>query len=164
MIQKKGFTLVELLIVIALLGFLSVFGLSLFQGSQRRARDSRRKGDLKEITKVLEMYANDASVYPSASVTGEIIGCAGTIALPVACTWGGSWINGVTYMQRLPKDPYGTSYCYEVDSNSKKWYKLYARLESTDDVDFDDSLVCGGVSGQYTYVLISPNITPTPTP
>jgi len=161
--HRKGFTLIELLVVIMLLGFLSVLGLSSFQGSQKRARDSRRKGDLKEITKTLEMYANDANGYPDASVTGNIVGCSGSGAEPVACSWGSPWAKGVTYMQKLPKDPSNISYCYEVDPIYKKWYKLYAHLESTDDTNYDDTLVCGGVSGRYTYVLLSPNITPTPT-
>jgi len=159
--RSYGFTLIELLIVIALLGFLSITGLSLFQGSQKRTRDSRRKTDLGQLTKALEMYANDTGGYP-ASTGGKIMGCAGTT--PTACEWGSTWVRGATYMQKLPKDPGSGSYCYELDSGGGKWYKLYAKLESTDDADYNaDLLLCAG-SKTYTYVLLSPNIVPTPKP
>ena len=158
-----GFSLIELLIVIALLGFLSITGLSLFQGSQKRTRDSRRKTELQQLTKELEMYANDYSGYPS-STGGKIMGCAGTGTDPVACTWGSAWVRGSTYTQKLPKDPGSGSYCYERDAASGKWYKLYAKLEGTDDADYnsDVNLLCAGE--KYTYVVLSPNITPTPKP
>jgi len=161
--QCHGFTLIELLIVIGLLGLLSITGLSLFQGSQKRTRDSRRKTDLQQVVKALEMYANDTGGYP-ASTGGNIMGCAGSGVDPIACTWGSAWVRGATYMQKLPKDPTSGSYCYERDSSAGKWYKLYAKLESTDDADYNaDLLLCAG-SKTYTYVLLSPNITPTPKP
>ncbi len=160
---RNGFTLVELLIVMVLLGFLSVWSLSMFQGSRKRTSDSRRKADLKEIAKSIEMYANDAGIYPQAAPDGRIMGCQGSGTEPVACSWGNAWAKGTTYMQKLPEDPAGAPYCYEVDGLGK-WYKLYARLESTDDTAYDDSLICAGISGTYTYVLLSPNLTPTPTP
>ena len=164
--KYRGFTLIELLIVIMLLGFLSISGLSLFQGSQKRARDSRRKSDLSQIAKALEMYANDYGGYPGIGFggsgdAGKIMGC-GTAASASVCNWGSAWTRVTTYMQRLPKDPGSGSYCYVRDPSAGKWYKLYANLERTDDPDYDASLTCASQS--YTYVLISSNITPTPTP
>jgi len=161
--QKKptGFTLIELLVVIVLLGFLSITGVSMYQGSQQRGRDMRRKTDLAQIAKSLEMYANDWGYPDSKSVgveTGKIIGCSnGTI-----CQWGSAWTRGSIYMQKLPKDPGNGTYCYQKDPSSGKWYKLYANLERTDDPDYNDSLTCAGTA--YTYVLYSANITPTPAP
>lgn len=161
--KKCGFTLVELLIVIVLLGFLSITGLSLFQGSQKRGRDSRRKTDLSQVAKALEMYANDYG-YPAAdfSTGGNIMGCSST---GTACTWGGVWSRSVgnsttVYMQKLPKDPGGGTYCYK---QVPKGYMLYATLDRTEDPDYNAGLTCGDAS-TYTYVLLSSNITPTPTP
>ncbi|MFA5103138.1 MAG: type II secretion system protein GspG [Candidatus Thermoplasmatota archaeon] len=155
--KNTGFTLIELLMVIALLAVLSILGFPMFQGSQKRSRDSRRKTDLQQITKALEMYANDTGSYPSSS-GGKIVGCTGTLA--TSCSWGSAWVRNTTYMQKLPKDPSsGVSYCYEKAS---KYYKLYAKIERTDDPDYDEKLSCGGAP--YTYVLLSPNITPTPKP
>lgn len=157
--NNRGFTLIELLIVISLLGFLSLTGLSLFQGSQRRSRDVRRRADLAQIAKALEMYANDYSSYPQAD-SGRIKGCTGTPE--TTCEWGGVWARGATYMQKLPKDPAGGLYCYE---KAGKGYKLFAKQERTDDPGYDPHLSCAGSAlGIYTYVLLSPNLTPTPTP
>jgi prepilin-type N-terminal cleavage/methylation domain-containing protein len=164
--RQVGFTLIELLIVIALLGFLSITGLSMFQGSQKRARDNRRKNDLGQIAKALEMYANDYDYgYPVSIVntveTGKIVGCGETTTPATACNWGTAWVRGVTYMQKLPKDPGSGSYCYQKVSSG---YKLFAKLESPDDADYnsDVNLICAGV--KYSYVLLSSNITPTPKP
>ena len=165
--RQTGFTLIELLIVIVLLGFLSITGLSMFQGSIKRGRDARRKTDLSQIAKALEMYANDSITgYPeskfNAVETGKIVGCVGT--LPTACEWGGVWSRGSIYMQKLPKDPGSGSYCYQ---KTTKGYMLYAKLERTEDPDYnsDPNLKCPAITGEkYTYFIYSTNITPTPVP
>lgn len=61
----NGFTLVELLIVIALIGVLTVIGFTSYENTQRVARDSRRVSDLKTIQNALEAYNSDNSgAYP----------------------------------------------------------------------------------------------------
>ena len=54
----KGFTLIELLIVIAILGGLATMVVVGFPAAQRRARDARRRTDLKQYQVALETYAN----------------------------------------------------------------------------------------------------------
>jgi type II secretion system protein G len=159
--KKTGFTLVELLIVIVLLGVLSVLGMSLYTGSQIRARDTRRKTDLSQIASALEMYALDVGDYP-ASDNGKIKGCGSSTAL-AACEWNMLWSRTVVgtpetivYMQKLPKDPSRFTYCY---TKLAKGYKLYANLEGTDDLDRVAPVACG--SGTYTYVYRSTNLLPT---
>jgi general secretion pathway protein G len=61
----RGFTLIELLVVITILGILSGLVLSNMPGARERARDAKRKSDLKEIQKALQMYKQDHnSQYP----------------------------------------------------------------------------------------------------
>ncbi|MBI3443634.1 type II secretion system protein [Candidatus Woesebacteria bacterium] len=63
--KPKGFTIIELLIVMAILGALSVVVVVSFRGSQARARDSQRKSDIKEYASSLEKFANlKADKYP----------------------------------------------------------------------------------------------------
>jgi type II secretion system protein G len=152
--RKNGFTLVELLIVIALLGVLSLIGLSMYQGSQNRANNGKRKTDLLQLSKALEMYANDYG-YPAADA-GRIAGCSTTAE---ACPWGTQWsrIVGDTsavYMQRLPKDPGNGSYCYE---KTAKGYKLFAILEG-EDAEKLTSLVSCNNQTIYNYVVRSSNL------
>lgn len=71
----RGFTLMELLIVIALIGILISISVAAYTTAQKRTRDSRRQGDLKALQNALEQYnsANSGSypagTYPNLSTT-----------------------------------------------------------------------------------------------
>lgn len=56
--KKSGFTLVELLIVVAIIGVLSVVGLTAYSGVQQKARDTKRRADIDAIAKVMESKYN----------------------------------------------------------------------------------------------------------
>lgn len=63
--NKKGFTLVELLIVAAILGVMATFVIIQFRGVQASARDAKRKSDIKQYAILLEVYANrNNGTYP----------------------------------------------------------------------------------------------------
>jgi len=84
---KRAFTLIELLLVIALIGLLSSFGVYSYQNSQKSARDTQRKSDLDAIKKGLESFTSDT---------------AGAAKYPRTIT--ASLVQG-NYMQKLPTDP-----------------------------------------------------------
>jgi len=73
--NKKGFTLVELLVVIIVISILSGVVLSVVNvtGMRARARDSQRKSDLSKIASALELYYTDNRTYPPSSATGAWI-------------------------------------------------------------------------------------------
>lgn len=56
--KKNGFTLIELMVVIAIIGILSVVGIAIYGNAQKGVRDSRRKGDIDAIAKALEQNYN----------------------------------------------------------------------------------------------------------
>ncbi|KUK79545.1 MAG: hypothetical protein XD95_0310 [Microgenomates bacterium 39_7] len=64
--KRSGFTLLELLIVITIIGILTSLAMVSYSSAQRRARDSQRQADLKAIQNALEQYyADHDGNYPS---------------------------------------------------------------------------------------------------
>ncbi|MCL4366524.1 type II secretion system GspH family protein [Patescibacteria group bacterium] len=53
-LHERGFTLIEMLVVIAVMGILAVMGIAIYSGIQQRARDSKRKADIDAIAKAYE--------------------------------------------------------------------------------------------------------------
>ena len=134
-VQKNGFTMIELLVVIVILGILSVIGLSSLGSAQVKARDSRRKTDLRTIGDSLELYYNDFGRYPASDGNGVIMGCG--VAAAEACSSGVIWQNsdnGTTYMVQMPEDPGGGRYYY-ITSPTGSYFQIYARLENNRDRD-----------------------------
>ena len=62
--MKKGFTLVELLVVISIIGVLSAILMVNFVGTRERARDSQKIQDMNTIKNALRLYYNDFQSYP----------------------------------------------------------------------------------------------------
>jgi len=62
--KNKGFTLMELLVVMTIMAVLMGLALVSYQGARRTARDGKRKSDLEEIRGALEMYRTDLDAYP----------------------------------------------------------------------------------------------------
>jgi general secretion pathway protein G len=70
-----GFTLIELLVVISIIGLLAGMVLVSMSGVRAQARDTRRKADLFELAKALEMYYQRLTQL--AQIQGKARGCAG---------------------------------------------------------------------------------------
>lgn len=64
--RKSGFTLVELLVVISIIGVLSALAVANFVGARNRASDTSLKNDLRQLKTALQLYYNDNQVYPAA--------------------------------------------------------------------------------------------------
>jgi len=141
--KQFGFSLIELLVAILILGVLAMVGLASFVSSQKKARDAVRKHDLTEVQKAIEMYQADHGLYP-------------LLDLP----WGNEFNDPAhpetLYMKKLPKDPLsGQRYCYQTGDEGDS-YQVYANLENTNDPVAKLSATCGGRS--YNFGLSSPNI------
>lgn len=63
--KQAGFTIVELLIVIVVIGILAAIVITTFVGVQKRARDSERKTDLNSMSSQIEVYFADSGKYPT---------------------------------------------------------------------------------------------------
>ena len=65
---RRGFTLVELLVVIGIIGILIGLSVVAFQATRVSARDAKRKADIHIIRNALDAYYMDHGKYPSVSV------------------------------------------------------------------------------------------------
>jgi type II secretion system protein G len=138
--KNKGFTLVELLVVMAILGVLVTLVAGGFRTAQMRGRDSKRKSDLKEIANALEVFYSDYNKYPDAN-GGQIQACPYDPSEGSGdCGWGASeFTDGKTiYFKTIPKDPVSSqNYVYRVqliaDNANNQKYQLFARLENPED-------------------------------
>ncbi len=62
---RRGFTLIEILVVVALLGLIASIILVSISNSRMKARDARRIADLREVMKALDLYCNENGQYPA---------------------------------------------------------------------------------------------------
>ncbi len=63
--RNQGFTIVELLIVIVVIGILALLVITTYSGIQAKARNSKRQSDLKSIQTQLEAFFSQNGYYPS---------------------------------------------------------------------------------------------------
>lgn len=94
--QEKGFTFVELLVVITIIGVIFASGIVAFTSITTRSRDTRRRSDLEAIRQSLEMCRSLAGVYPSAIYDAGGISCSPT---------------GPILMSVVPTDPKPSDSC-----------------------------------------------------
>ena len=94
--RTKAFTLIELLIVVAIIGILAAIAVPNFLNAQIRAKYSRCLSDMKACQTALEMYGIDKGKVPP-----NTLGGAGN-------EWGLSKVltTPVAYISSLPKDPF----------------------------------------------------------
>jgi type II secretion system protein G len=64
MLLKKAFTLIELLIVVAIIAILAAIAVPNFLEAQTRSKVSRTKADMRSVSVALEAYATDNNRYP----------------------------------------------------------------------------------------------------
>lgn len=131
--HSSGFTLVELLVAITIIGVLSSIVAMGYAGQLKKARDGKRKADLENIRSALEIYRSDCGAYPTSG------------AFPFGTAFNDC--HGNQDMATVPNDPSGGNYSY-VQSSSNS-YSLCANLE-----------VCSGcptnLCSSYNYKVTNP--------
>lgn len=114
--KKRGFTTVEVLVVIAVLVLLASVVLANMQQVRMKGRDAQRMSDMENIQLALRLYKDAYGKYPTGALltgteynSGIVIGDGGTLDTLL-----------LPYMTKVPSDPLGTSgvtYKYWYDSD-----------------------------------------------
>lgn len=132
--STQGFTLVEILVVMMIIGVIASMLLVNFQDARTRSRDSVRKADLRQVKSALQLYYNDYQQFPDSN-GGSILGCG--VGAGGQCSWGGAFAaDGTTYMNALPLDPLNSGdYVYEYTNVDADTYTLSVSLENASDQD-----------------------------
>ncbi|MCF7835909.1 MAG: type II secretion system GspH family protein [Candidatus Marinimicrobia bacterium] len=126
--KNSGFTIIEMLVVLAIIAMLSSIALSMFQDSKARSRDAKREEDMKDIQNGLNLYATNNQRYPEC-LEDVIDGATDCLSLAMIA-------SGL--MKGTPTDPIGRGsgsscggaereYCYVSDGFS---YTLRYALET----------------------------------
>ncbi|OGM28439.1 hypothetical protein A2962_04760 [Candidatus Woesebacteria bacterium RIFCSPLOWO2_01_FULL_39_61] len=161
-----GFTLIELLIVMAVIGGLATIFVARFPGSQRRARDTLRKNDLRQYQSGLEVYANrNNGFYPSRTTDVQ--------ADTTLCTTDLGLGSGDCSADPRDGDSICTSglcrYFFRSDGTCAlggpcaRNYFLYARLEQPQDTTTPIWFVCSnGESGEVATIPVAGAVCPVP--
>lgn len=139
--RQKGFTLVELLVAIGIIGILSSIAVVSVSNVRAKARDAKRIGDVKQVQTALESYFNDRNAYP-ATAQAELGGANAAvfcghkgIANAAVYDFQAAPANKapcdeVTYLNPVPKNPTpgGKSYAYAAVGGDS--YTIKFTLES----------------------------------
>jgi len=137
--KNKGFTLIELLVVIAIIGILAAIGLSALTSARAKARDAKRKSDLREVSTAVELYYADHGRYPDSTASPSVSSFSTLI----------TYLKANSYLSKDIADPLTPSrqYCYGVSESPATmqglYYRMGAQLEVTSDTSMQND---GGVS------------------
>lgn len=104
--QQRGFTLLEVMVVIVIIGLLATLVLPRVLGRQDQAMIAKAKVDVQALATALKMYKLDNFAYPSTEQGLEAL-----IKQPTGEPVAKNWKQG-GYIERLPTDPWGYPYQY----------------------------------------------------
>lgn len=103
---SRGFTLIEVMIVVVILGILAAVVVPKIMDRPDQARVTAAKQDIAQLMQALKLYRLDNQTYPTTDQ-----GLQALVARPASAPVPPNWKNG-GYIERLPKDPWGNDYQY----------------------------------------------------
>lgn len=147
--SRRAFTLVELLVVIAIIGLLSSVAMVSLNSARLQSRDVKRKADLLQISKAVEMYAN-ANGYLPRNMAGWC-----TYISNAANSWGADFQADLSpYLSKTPLDPTMQNqvgdYFYK-NSDNRLQYVLCANLEKPTGNSYNYSACTNGAVYNYLH-------------
>ena len=156
--KGKGFTLIELMVVIAIILILALIAIPAYRNMQDRARKSRVQSDLRTLANALQMFYTDWNQYPvmatagrledkSGNAGGELTGNNGSVNKSGQISATGE-AGPIHYIEKLPIDPFdpnAESYYYCSDETGTK-YVMWSKTSAPDEYIYRDSVGNAGVT------------------
>jgi len=103
---SRGFTLIEIMVVVVIMGILAALIVPKLMGRTDDARIIAAKQDIATVMQALKLYKLDNQRYPSTEQSLQAL-----IAKPTTGPAADGWKTG-GYVDKLPKDPWGNPYQY----------------------------------------------------
>jgi prepilin-type N-terminal cleavage/methylation domain-containing protein len=138
--KQSGFTIVELLIVIVVIGILAGLVITTFNGIQQKARDTQRETDIKALHAQVEAFWAQKGYYPSLTDMNDRA-AAGFVATNLKGLDAGAFKDPKGASVNLVAAPAANSFAYavvnaagtscEADDTTCAKYTLTATLEGT---------------------------------
>ena len=116
--KNAGFTLIEVMVVVVILGILAAIVVPRIMSSPEKARLVKVKQDILAIQNALDLYKLDNAVYPSTEQGLQALVTKPTTP-PVPRDW-----KSDGYLQEVPQDPWGEAYQYENNDEQLKIYSF----------------------------------------
>ncbi len=114
---QRGFTLIEIMVVVVILGILVAFAVPNILDNPEQARMTKVKHDLRTIEQALDMYRMDNFRYPTTDQ-----GLQALVEQPTSPPEPRNW---KPYMRSLPKDPWGGEYQYLAPDDAGGRVRVY---------------------------------------
>jgi general secretion pathway protein G len=113
-LNKDGFTLIELMIVVVILGLLATIVMPRILGRPEQARRMKAKVDIRNIESALALFKTDTGRFPTTSEGLEVL----------VTDTGIKGYNKDGYLDKVPLDPWGNRYIYLSPGVHSKDYDL----------------------------------------
>jgi prepilin-type N-terminal cleavage/methylation domain-containing protein len=106
--RQRGFALIELLVVVAIIGILAAIALALYTNIQQRVRTAKAEADARALATAVSVYAAHVGNLPTAlnQLTGQVTNGANSVAGP--------------FILALPNPPAGWA-AYSYTANTATW-------------------------------------------
>ena len=132
--NQDGFTLIEIMVVILILGLLATIVVQSLRGAADKAKRTKAQADIAEFKTALDRFYLDNGYYPTTDQ-----GLPSLVSPPTSGRIPSNYESG-GYIERVPRDPWGSNYFYQSDGNAYVLKSLGPdAVESGDDIDGSSS-------------------------